>query len=197
MSLGINIEVNDQATPVLAGLLLELKDLTGLHRYIGAAAEGQTRKYIRENAKTTHSTATKLRAQPTGYLTKRAELVQGGGDAKQAMITVTGAIFKRAFGPVTIRPRDKKMLAIPMRAESYGKRPGEFGDLFVYRAKQGRAFLARKAGDGRLHFLFLLKAVVTLKQDRELLPDDQAFTVWAEIAGRAYLKKQMREVGVR
>lgn len=195
MSLRITISNTDEATPVLNGLLRELKDRTGLHKYIGATAEGQTRQYLREIAKTTHKTANKLKARPTGYLTKRAELVQGGGDANQATITVTGAIFKRAFGPVTVRATAGKMLTIPMRAEAYGKRAGEFNDLFIFRSRQGRLFLARQAEPGKLHFLFLLKAVVTLPQDRELLPDDEAFTEWAEIAARAYLRKQMRDLG--
>jgi hypothetical protein len=192
----INISVTDQATPILAELHRELTDRTGLNKYIGASAEAGTRLHIRRAAQDRHATADKLGARRTGYLSKRAELVQGTGDKTGAEISVTGAIFKRTFGPVTIRPRAKKMLAIPMRAEAYGKRPGEFGDLFFFRSRQGRLFLARQAGEGRLHFLFLLKAVVVLPQDRGLLPSDEQFGQLAELAARGYLRKQMRGLGI-
>lgn len=196
MSLQVNITVTDTATPVLAQLHRELTDRTDLHQYIGAAAEAGTRLHIRSAATQRHTTAGRLGATPTGYLTKRAELVQGKGNATQAEITVTGAIFKRVFGPVTVRPTAKKMLAIPMRAEAYGKRPGEFNDLFIYRAKQGRLFLAKQTTPGRLQFFFLLKASVVLPQDRGLLPSDAQFGKMAELAARGYLRKQLRAAGL-
>lgn len=196
MSLSITIQVSDKATPILAELNRELTDRTGLHKYIGAAAEAGTRLHIRKAAQARHATASKLGAKPTGYLTKRAELVEGRGNAQEAEITVTGAIFKRTFGPVTVRPVAKKMLAIPMRAEAYGKRPGEFSDLFVFKSKQGRLFLARQASEGKLHFLFLLKASVVLPQDRGLLPSNDQFGQIAELGARGYLRKRMREMGI-
>jgi hypothetical protein len=196
MSISVTIEVTDKATPILAGLLGELTDRTGLHKYIGAAAEAGTRMHIRKAAQARHTTANQLGAKPTGYLTKRAELVEGRGNAQEAEITVTGAIFKRTFGPVTVRPVAKKMLAIPMRAEAYGKRPGEFGDLFLFKSKQGRLFLARQAEPGKLHFLFLLKASVVLPQDRGLLPSDEQFGQLAEVAARGYLNKRLRDMGI-
>jgi hypothetical protein len=196
MSLKIDIAVSDKGTPVLADLHRELSDRTSLHKYIGAAAEAGTRLHIRSAAAQRHKTADKLGAKPTGYLTKRAELVEGTGNAEQAEITVTGAIFKRVFGPVRVRPVAKKMLAIPMRAEAYGKRPGEFDDLFVYRSKQGRLFLAKQAAPGRLQFYFLLKASVVLPQDRGLLPSDEQFGQLSELAARGYLSKQLRAAGL-
>ena len=196
MSLKIDIAVSDKATPVLADLHRELTDRTGLHKYIGAAAESGTRLHIRSAATQRHTTASKLGAKPTGYLTKRAELVEGTGNAQQAEITVTGAIFKRVFGPVTVRPVAKKMLAIPMRAEAYGKRPFEFDDLFVYRSKQGRLFLAKQAAPGRLQFFYLLKASVVLPQDRGLLPSNEQFGQLSELAARGYLRKQLRAAGL-
>lgn len=194
--MNIEIKITDQATPILAELHRELTDRTGLHKYIGAAGEAGTRLHIRKAAQARHTTASKLGARPTGYLTKRAELVEGRGDKAGATVSITGAIFKRTFGPVTVRPVAKKMLAIPMRAEAYGKRPGEFSDLFVFKSKQGRLFLARQAEPGKLHFLFLLKASVVLPQDRGLLPSEAQFGQLAELAARGYLRKRMREMGI-
>jgi hypothetical protein len=193
----ITIQILDSTTPVLAGLQRELTNRRPLHDYMAAAAEAGTRMHIRSAAAQRHTTAQALGARPTGYLTKRAELVEGRGTAEGVDLNITGEIFKRTFGPVTVRPVNKKMLAIPMRAESYGKRPGEFGDeLFVFRAKQGRLFLARQAGPGRLQFLFLLKRVVVLPQDRGLLPSDAQFGQLAELGARGYLRKRARDLGI-
>lgn len=192
----ITIQVTDTTTPILAALQRELKDRKPLNDYMAAAAEAGTRMHIRSAATQRHTTAQALGARPTGYLTKRAELVEGKGTAEGVELNITGAIFKRTFGPVTVRPVAKKMLAIPMRAEAYGRRPGEFGDLFVFRAKQGRLFLARRAGEGRLQFLFLLKRVVVLPQDRGLLPTDAQFGQLMELGARGYLRKRARDLGM-
>lgn len=197
MSIGIKITATDTATPILADLRRELTDRTQLNKYIGASAEAGTRMYLRKIAQDKHTTAKKLGATPTGYLTKRAELVEGSGNRDRAKIIVTGAIFKRVFGPVTVTARKKKMLTIPWRAEAYGKRAGEFGkELFVYRSRQGRAFLARNVG-GILQLLYLLKRSVVLPQDRSLLPSDEQFSQMAELAARGYLRKEARALGIQ
>lgn len=196
MITGIQIKATDEATPILVELRSELTNRTELNKYIGASSEAGTRSYLRKIAPNKHATANKLGASPTGYLIKRAELVEGTGNRDRAKITVTGAIFKRVFGPVTVTARKKKMLTIPWRAEAYGKRAGEFGDeLFVYRSKQGRAFLARNVG-GIMQLLYLLKRSVTLPQDRSLLPSDEQFAQFAELAARAYLRKRARDMGI-
>lgn len=193
----ITIQVSDSTTPILAAVQRELTNRKPLNDYIAAAVEAGTRMHIRSAANQRHTTAQALGARPTGYLTKRAELVEGKGTEQGVDLNVTGAIFKRTFGPVTVRPVNKKMLAIPMRAESYGRRPGEFGDeLFVFQARQGRLFLARRAGAGRLHFLFLLKRVVVLPQDRGLLPTEDQFGQLMELGARGYLRKRARDLSI-
>lgn len=195
MSLQVTIQVNDTATPVLARLHQELSDRGELHQYIAAAAEAGTRMHIRAAAKQRHTTAERLGSQPTGYLAKRAEMVESKGDSQGARITVTGAIFRRVLGPVVVRAKSAKMLTIPWRAEAHGKRAGEFQGLFVYRSKQGKLFLAKRDGQ-RIKFLFLLKAQVTLPQDRGLLPTDEQYSKTGELAARGYLRKLLREAGI-
>lgn len=194
MQLAVNITATDDATPILAELHRELTDRTELNQYIAAAEEAGTRMHIRNAAQARHYTASRLGVQPTGYLSKRAELVQGKGNADGVEIQVTGAIFKRVFGPVTIRAVAKKMLTIPWSAEAFGKRAGEFVGLFVYRSKRGQAFLVRREGR-TLRFLYLLKRVVILPQDRGLLPTDEQYAKGAELAARGYLRKLLREAG--
>lgn len=197
MSQTVNIPISDTATPVLQGLERRLTDRTGLNKYIAAAGEAGVRQHIRAAAASRHYTANKLQATPTGYLTKRAEMVEGRGVAEGAEIVVTGAIFRRVFGPVTVRATAAKMLTIPWSREAYGRRAREFNDLFVYVSKRskGVAFLARREGK-KLSFLFLLKRQVVLPQDRSLLPSNEQLEQVAELGARAYLKSEMRQLGV-
>jgi hypothetical protein len=193
----VTIKVTDEATPILADLHRELTDRTGLNKYMAATVETGARMHVRSAAAQRHDTADRLGAKPTNYLVKRAELIESKATADGAVLTLVGAIFKRAFGPVTVNATAKKMLTIPVRSEAYGRRAGEFSDLFLFRAKQGRLFLARRAGPGRLEFLYLLKRTVVLPQDKGLLPTQDQWSDMAELAGRAYLRKRLKEMGIQ
>lgn len=191
----INVEiVVDDSTPVLQHLLKELEDLTPLNEYIGNAAAEGTRLHIRSAAESRHETSAALGASPTGYLAKRAELVSYTASSSGVELAITGAIFRRVFGPVTIKPVAGKMLTIPWRAEAYGRRAREFGDLFVYVSKRGKglAFLARREGK-TLQLYYLLKSMVVLQQDTGLLPTEEQYAQGAEIGARGYLSKLLRQ----
>ncbi|MBB5033170.1 hypothetical protein [Prosthecobacter vanneervenii] len=187
----LNIEIKaDDSTPVLQELLKELSDLKPLNDYIGAAAAEGTRMHIRSAAEQRHTTAEQLGASPTGYLTKRAELVSYTASASGVELAVTGAIFRRVFGPVVIKPVAAKMLTIPWRAEAYGKRAREFDNLFVYVSRRGNgmAFLARREGK-KIQLYYLLKSIVVLSQDTGLLPTVAQYAQAAEFGARGYLRK--------
>ena len=47
----------------------------------------------------------------------------------------------RAYHDITIVPRIRKALTIPMHKAAYGKAAGSFNDLFVLTKKDGKAFL--------------------------------------------------------
>lgn len=193
MSRIINIEVEVLESSVLKDLQAELADLTPLNEYIGATAAEGTRIHIRSAADTRHTTAEALGASPTGYLTKRADLVSYTASSTAVEVVVTGAIFRRVIGPVTVLPVAAKMLTIPWRAEAYGRRAREFGDLFVYVSKRssGMAFLARKEGK-TIQLYYLLKSMVVLPQDTGLLPTTEQYAQAAELGARGYLKKQLQ-----
>lgn len=136
--------------------------------------EELTRAHITTAAQTRHTTANRLGATPTQYLLNKAASVEAIGSPGRVLLSVSGEIFKRTFQPVTVTAVNAKMLTIPVAAESYGKRAGEFSDLFVYQSKggSGPAFLARREGK-TMKFLFLLKRSVVLPQDRGLLPSEE------------------------
>ena len=177
----INLQLEFNGDSKLAKLEEEMNFAQKME-FAGAAAGGieeLTRSHIATASQTRHTTAEKLGATPTGYLLKKAASVEAIGAPGRVLLSVSGEIFKRTFQPVTVSAVNVKMLTIPVSAESYGTRAGEFDDLFVYRSKGGNgpAFLARKEG-GKMIFLFLLKRSVVLPQDRGLLPSaDDIFQV--------------------
>jgi hypothetical protein len=151
---------------------------------VAGGIEELTRSHIATAAATRHTTAQRLGATPTNYLLNKASSVEALGTPGSVLLTVSGDIFKRTFQPVTVTAVNAKMLTIPWSAEAYGKRAGEFSNLFVYVSKKGdgQAFLAQRDGK-TMKFLFLLKRSVVLPQDRGLLPaDEEIFKVVEQAA---------------
>lgn len=192
--LGVEVTVNDKATPALAEVM---RSFTGekpdLMARIAGGAEVLTRRYIAEiAAPSRHKTAQRLGATPTGYLARRANAVESSHTGDTATITLGGEaeIFARAFGDVTVNARPGKMLTIPWRAEAYGRRAGEFSDLFVVRSKRGNAFLARRDGK-TLQFVYLLKRSVLLPEDRGLLPSDEQYVQITEQAAVEFIEEKL------
>lgn len=223
MSLGIQIVFNDHATPILRALTRELTDLSGLNAYLASTAEQGTRKYIRAAAAQRHTTAERLGAAPTNYLSKNAELTESRYDATSATITVHGAIFQRVNGDVTVKARRSKWLTIPANAAAYGKSAREFNDLRVQffgkglmglvKAEQSDVGTRARAGfsndrdvagrtsaplksAARPEVYYWLKKSVVLPQDRGLLPSVEQYTQGAEVAARSYLRKVQQEMGL-
>lgn len=220
MNLEIKIEVTDAATPALHALHARLTERSELNAYIATSAEAGTRQYITRIADVTHATAQRLGASPTGYLSKRAQLTESSHNADAATVTVSGGIFKRVFGPVTVRAKRSKWLTIPATAAAYGKSAREFNDLRVQffgkglmglvKAEQSSLGTRARAGfeterntrrapllnAGRGDVYFWLKKSVVLPKDDTLLPDKQAFADMGELAARVYLRKVTRELGL-
>ena len=141
---------------------------------VAGNVEQLTRAHIVTAAQSRHTTAERLGATPANYLLNKAASVEAIGAPGRVLLSVSGEIFKRTFQPVTVSAVAANMLTIPVTAESYGKRAGDFGKLFVYQSKGGKgpAFLARREGK-KMVFLFLLKRSVVLPQDRGLLPSEE------------------------
>lgn len=80
----------------------------------------------------------------------------------------------RAYGDLTIRPRFRKWLTIPMHQSAYGKKAEDFNDLFVKTKKDGRRYLVQKQG-GHLTYLFRLVKQAFQRRDKGLMPSDNTF----------------------
>lgn len=200
-SLNIDITVTDQATPKLKELMdaLELDEQVQFMGSLADDFEILTREHITQASRTRHKTAARLGATPTGYLEKiatSAEGVSGVGAPGLVTLTLQGEIFKRAFGPITVK-KDDKRLTIPIAPESYGRVAREMGPLFQIKSRKGNFLLVRRDPDDKkkLQLLYLLRDQVTLPQDRGLLPADKDFLRTAETAAKRFVDREVAELG--
>jgi len=192
----------DLTTPLLRDVQASLKpgskESLKLRKGMAFRLETLTREHITKAAKTRHKTADRLSATHSGYLAKKTDTVESTvtGNADGAiLVRVYGDIFARVDGPVDIKPRRKKWLAIPAVSEAYGRRPGEFETLRFIKLKGDLAALVfdeenkAKEAKGRQKFtvIYWLKKGVTLPQDRGLLPTEGEYLTALESAADDYL----------
>jgi hypothetical protein len=155
------------------------------HERWGERVENLTRDYLGKIAVERHKTADSLGARPTGILSRAAESPEYSATGEKVVLTIRpGEVLARAFRDVEIFPRNgRKWLTIPIHRRSYGKRAGEFKDIFfLWIAEASSAFLVERAANGNLIFLYLLVRKVMQKQDRTLLPSDEAYLEEGEAA---------------
>lgn len=141
----------------------------------GASAQlwADVRAHLRGYAAGHHASAQRLGATPTGHLEIAAATMQHDSDAKSASVSIHSPGIRRVWGAVTIRPKTARALTIPIHWLAYGKRVGELNRVLqIYRPK-GTDILAANI-EGKMTPLYVLKAAVTLPQDRSILPGDAA-----------------------
>ena len=127
-----------------------------------------------------HISAHRLGATPTGHIEKGARATQFTASTNGAEVIIPIPGLSRAFGPLTITPRNAAALTLPVSPHAYGKRVGELSanGWNIFRPK-GHDILMGSLGDDEAVPLYVLKRRVQLKQDRSLLPSD------AELGGTA------------
>lgn len=87
-----------------------------------------------------------------------------------ADVNVAGA--GRAYHDVTILPRLRTRLTIPLHREAYGREAGEFDDLFYVRTRKGTELLGRKDGRDGVTWLYVLAKRAFQHQDVTIMPTD-------------------------
>ncbi|MCA1963827.1 MAG: hypothetical protein LDL31_07775 [Prosthecobacter sp.] len=197
ISLQIDVSGDEQVIKLLGRLRGALTDTTELHKSIGSYAETLTRQHLTTLAQTRHDTADRLGAKRSGHLARAAEGVSSRGTQEAAFVKVVSPGIARAFGDITITPKNgSKYLTIPATAEAYNRRARTFNDLRVAFFGRGRLALVkaeqsslsdRKASGGRSEVYYWLKKTVTQKQDRSLLPPDDDFAAAAQ-GIKAYIR---------
>lgn len=157
----------------IARLEKGLADRAVLHEALGKSAGNLTRDHLINIAGTRHDSANRLGASPTGHWAEAAEKMEVESNADTATITINQVGIGRVAHDVTLRPGGgRTYLTIPVAAESYGTRAREFAGLKM--VANGRTGVLLAPGvDGKV--LFALVTEVTQRQDRTLLPSDEAY----------------------
>lgn len=140
-----------------------------------------------------HISAHRLGATPTGRLEKGARATQFTASANGAEVIIPIPGLSRAFGPLTITPRNAAALTLPVSPHAYGKRVGELraNGWNIFRPK-GHDILMGSLGDDEAVPLYVLKRRVQLKQDRSLLPSDAELGTTASKAMLDYIRRTTR-----
>ncbi|MCS6243792.1 MAG: hypothetical protein H2172_16235 [Opitutus sp.] len=108
-----------------------------------------------------------------------------------ATVTIADPRIRTQVYGGTIRPKEKKFLAIPLRAEAYGVRPssGLIEGLFPYRSKRGTLLLGREEGGKLVNFYKLVRSV-TVKADPSALPPPALTSQAVLTAARSFVQRQ-------
>lgn len=185
MSLRVDITFAELDLSALDG---QLRDASGLHARIAGDAENFIKARGRQTSATEHRSANRLGATPTGHLADAYEAIEGVSDASAASLLVPRASrLRAAFGSYVLTPGPgRKFLTIPVNRAAYGKRAGEFTDLFALRAGPKKTLLlARDTGSG-LEVMYVLAAKATMPADPDLIPIDD-LTATAQDSAEAFL----------
>lgn len=187
----VNVAVTgmDEQSAAIRALISGLESRRELHALIADRSTIQTQQHVAAN--NGHATATKLGATPTGFRRKSAERINAVWDESAAIVVIpanTG--LGRAFHDVDIIPKKSGgFLTIPADARTYGKSARDFPEgtfEFGMAMENGRAFKAlifvadKKPG-------YWLRRKVHQKQNRDLLPSDEAYQALARETSIEYI----------
>ena len=78
----------------------------------------------------------------------------------------------RAYKSLTIRPKVKQYLTVPIHKTAYGHPASDFIDLFFLKKKNGKAFLAQQLNNGGIRFIYFLAKRVHQPRNPDLMPSD-------------------------
>ena len=186
----------DISTPQLDGIAKRLEPgaRAGLHQNIADRVQTIVDNHLADYALTHHATASRLGAWPTGNLEDAS--VSATSDSAGATVTVAALGIRRALGPVTIRPRTKAALTIPVAALAYGRSVAYLKShgYGIFRPK-GKNYLAYKENP-KSQFstvLYILAKRATLKHEPDLLPRRETLAANAAEAARDYLMEGAAE----
>jgi len=182
LTVSVTISGVGEVDRVLHALRNSLASREPMHSKMAKDGQRYTQTHLRELNR--HQSAARLGATATGHHIKSAARVESSSDGEEAAITIprnTG--LGRAFGDVVIRPGSgRTYLTRPAHVETYGKTVKDFpADTFrVVVIQSWRTFVAlafRETGGRHTkgEVGFWLTREVKQKQDRTLLPSDEAY----------------------
>ena len=190
----VTLNVTAHMHPKLAGMLTDLGPVWR-RAILGVGATGlqiEVASHIRREASGRHRTASRLGARPTGHLEKGAARITSHATADRATVRVPIAGIARAFRDLEIVPVKAKALTIPVSAAAYGHRVRELARMgwSIFRPKGHDVLMGSRNGSAA-EPLYALKKRVVVRQDRTLLPSDEAVSAAINKACAAYVKYEL------
>lgn len=183
----ISVNIN---TPQLDGIAKRLEPgaRAEFHQEIAAEIQQTVQEHLRRYALAHHKTASGLGARPTGNLEDAK--VEATSDSDGATVTVAALGIRRALGPLTITPKSKRALTIPVAAIAYGRSVAylKAHGVDVFRPK-GKNYLAYKENP-KSQFstvIYILAKRATLKHEPGLLPNRYELARNALAAAQDYI----------
>ena len=190
----VTLNVTAHMHPKLAGMLTDLGPVWRRALYgVGATAlRIEVARHIRRESSVRHSSADRWDARPTGHLEKGAARITSHATADRATVRVPIAGITRAFRDLEIVPVKAKELTIPVSAAAYGHRVRELARMGwqIFRPK-GHDVLMGSRNGSEAEPLYALKKRVVVRQDRTLLPSDEAVSAAINKACAAYVKYEL------
>jgi len=198
-----SVEVAEKLSPALQRIAAQLD---GPARVRTSAAMGSEVRslivlHLRDLGNSRHTTAQRLGAAPTGFITNLAENFDQSStvavDADGVSITMRHPTLVRAVRDVTIKPKNAQFLTIPLNALAYGRRVGEFEKFILVKKGEGGGSGEKKESkpiDNSLPAWLLVRSV-TQKRDPSLLPTFDEITSAAALGAKKAIKEVLTEAG--
>lgn len=191
----ITITLTDLVMAEIDAIENGLHDKSGLNAKIA----GDTEAFLKEIGPriaadaSQHKNANRLGAQPTDHLARQYAAIEAQSDADVARLLIPRAgRLRAAFGPYTVEPGPgKTYLTLPVHREAYGRRAGEFDNLFyaevgpyshpVLARLGGFSAITKKGRPGinaQLEIFYDLRTSVDIDEEPDLIP-------WGELQEQA------------
>ncbi|MBR2837419.1 MAG: hypothetical protein IKE55_01405 [Kiritimatiellae bacterium] len=180
----------DISTPQLDGIVERLGEASRaeLHENIAGRLQTIVDNHLASYASSHHATAARLGARPSGNLEDAKVTATSGADG--ATVSVAAPGIRRALGPLTIRPKSRQSLTIPVTALAYGRTVADLKarGIDVFRPK-GKNYLSYKENPKSKFstVLYILAKRATLHYEPDLLPRRETLAANAAEAARDYI----------
>lgn len=196
MPLGIQIRADTRAAELTLALAVGSVRPASINRWAAGAVANTLRGHFRALAADRHGTAFPGVKPPHNFYADAARATTWEADESGGTVSVAHRGIRLRFEGGTVRPVNAKFLAIPARAEAYGRRPREFDDLQPIFFEHGGALIqteqqrvqikGRKSRDGSKAYsvkqgeelggavMFWLVKSATHDPDPTVLPTDEA-----------------------
>lgn len=174
MSVKITIDIADYTTPQIKALGERLGDRKGMHEVLGRSLE----RSVGDHFASRQGERNKRGWPSQGFWARIHDATAfAGASDSGATVAVADRAFAAKVHGARIVPKEKKMLAIPLRAEVYGvwPRAKTIPGLFRWTSPRGNVFLAApdKAGKA-LRIYWLLVGSANVPADPKAMPPDEA-----------------------